>query len=69
MMMEAIGKTIPMVEVIGMVKQATSEIPEEPQPKDPFPYLKALSIMQAMGYLEEKGLGKQGQGITNSITL
>ena len=30
MMMEAIGKTIPMVEVIGKVEQTTSEIPEEP---------------------------------------
>ena len=49
MMMEAIGKTIPMVEIIGKVEQGTSEIPEEPQPKDPFPYLKALPIMQVMG--------------------
>ena len=30
MMMEAIGKIIPMVEVIGKVEQATSEITEEP---------------------------------------
>ena len=59
MMMEAIGKIIPMVEVISKVEQVTSEIPEEPLPKDPFPYLKALLIIQAMRYLEEKGLGKQ----------
>ena len=58
-----------MVEVIGKVEQETSDISEEPQPKDPFPNLMALPIMQAMGYLEEKGLGKQGQGITESITL
>ena len=58
MMMEAIGKTIPMVEVIGKVEQATSEILEEPYLNDPFPFLKAFPILQAMGYLKENGLGK-----------
>ena len=47
-MMIANGKKIPIVEVIGKVEKGTSEIPEEPYIKEPFPYLKALLIMQAM---------------------